>query len=51
MIGDNSEAVITIEANDDPHGIVEFSHDNTDVDEDGVATVRITRRSVEISNI
>ncbi|XP_072038274.1 adhesion G-protein coupled receptor V1-like [Amphiura filiformis] len=43
VIGDNSEAVITIEANDNPHGIIDFSYDNNDVEEDGIANVKITR--------
>ena len=50
VIGDNSEAIITIEANDNPHGIVEFTYDNNDAEEDpygdGTASVMLTRRLV-----
>ena len=46
MIGDNSEAVLTIEANDNPHGVVEFTNDNNRVYEDGdsIASIMIFRR-------
>ena len=50
VVGDQPEATITVEANDNPHGTVEFALEDNMVQEtdqqDDIATLRVIRRWV-----